>query len=274
MKSNTNLDFTVAAHLREIHEIEFTSRCQLACRYCPHPKMKRAKADMTEATFQRVLAHLQHLCAAGTQGEVSMTGIGEAILHPQFVEWMHWLREVIGADRRLVLATNGLAITAELAREIKAANCIVYVSTHRPEKAGPALELLRAAGVTCGVNTAFVDDAIDWAGQVPWHVSAQTKVCEYLARRWCAIRQDGSVNTCCMDAEGLHPIGHVMQPVGSIGTFVTPICAACHLAAPVDFRVGNVWSDEILAEVERQKQQPQEAQVRNEVKSVSIGANS
>lgn len=261
MKPNTNLRFDIGAHVLEIHEVEFSSRCNLACRYCPHPKMARPKADMTEATFERVLVHLRHLCDAGTQGEVSLTGIGEAILHEHFVPWMHRVRQVIGADRKLVVATNGILVTPALVAEFKRANATVFVSTHRPEKAGPAVELLRNAGVTFGTNTAFVDSAMDWAGQVPWYVSAETKLCAYLQKRWVAVRQDGAVNTCCMDAESLHPTSHVDQPVGTLVTFPTKLCEGCHQAVPLDFRINNSWPEEVLAH-----KRQQEAQVTNEVK--------
>lgn len=241
---NTNLDHSVSMPVREIHEVEFSSRCNLACRYCPHPKMARPKADMTEETFALVLAHVRYLCVTGTQGEVSMTGIGEAIMHPQFVPWMRHLRETIGAARKLVLATNGVAMTPELAREISAAGCITYVSTHRPEKAGPALEMLRSAGCIIGTNTAFVDSAMNWAGQVEWFVSAKPALCSYLGKSWCAVRQDGSVDACCMDAEDLYPIGHVADPLGSLRVRAVKLCEACHMVAPREFRVGQRWPDE------------------------------
>lgn len=237
--------------VREIHEIEFTSRCNLACKYCPHPKMTRAKADMTGDIFAATLDHIEYLCNAGTQGEVSMTGIGEAILHPEFVNWMHMIRHTIGPKRKLVLATNGIRMTPEIARELKRNDVTVYVSLHRPEKAGPAIELLKQHRVSYGYNAAFVDSSIDWAGQVKWHVSMPTRQCEYLSRRWVAIRQDGSVNTCCMDAESLYPLGSVLDPVGSLQTHATPLCDACNLTVPQEFR---------------QTTAHQEAQVTNEVK--------
>lgn len=236
---NTNLNPTRIEPVREIHEVEFSSRCNLACRYCPHPKMERAKADMTEATFARVLAHIRHLCAAGTQGEVSMTGIGEAILHPQFVPWMHALREVIGPRRKLVLATNGVAMTPELAHQIGIAKAITYVSTHRPEKAGPAMEMLRAEHCQIGTNTAFVNEAMNWAGQVKWHVSQRPSYCQYLEQGWCAVRQDGSVDACCMDALDKYPIGSIYDEPGSLTMRTTALCPDCNMVAPARFRVGG-----------------------------------
>lgn len=253
MKFNTNIAQGIRVPLREIHEIEFSSRCNLACKYCPHPKMSRAKADMTAETFHRTMMHVTHLCQAGTQGEVSLTGIGEAILHPEFVPWMHWLREVIGPRRKLVVATNGVSMTPELARELSSARAQVFVSTHRPEKAGRAVEMLKSAGCIIGINTAFVDSAMDWAGQVDWYVSMSISVCTYLQKGWGAVRQDGSVNTCCMDAESAHPVGHVSDDVGTLETHVTPLCAECNLVVPLELREEQVWPLELVRAVDEQR---------------------
>lgn len=238
---NFDLDYAHMEPVRELHEVEFSSRCNLACRYCPHPKMERPKADMTEETFEAFLAHLRYLCLAGTQGEVSMTGIGEAILHPRFVEWMHELRATIGPYRKLVLATNGVAMTEELAREIARAKVCTYVSTHRPEKAGPALQMLKEAGCATGTNTAFVDEAMDWAGQVGWYVSQKPSVCAYLQRSWCAVRQDGSIDACCMDAEDKYPIGSVRDAPGTLRVRAVKLCETCNLLAHKRFRHSKEW---------------------------------
>jgi hypothetical protein len=225
-----------ATPLREIHEIEFTSQCNLRCRYCPHPKMQRAKADMTRETFDATMRHVQHYVDQGTQGEVSLTGIGETLMHPVFKPWARMVRQVIGKYRKLVLSTNGLLMTHDMAEFMASLDMHVYVSGHRPEKAGPAIELLKAAGCKVGANTAFMDNAIDWAGQVDWFVSTDAHMCAYLQKRWAAVRQDGSVNTCCMDAESLFPIGSVCDEVGSLRTWATKVCEGCSMVVPNEFR--------------------------------------
>jgi MoaA/NifB/PqqE/SkfB family radical SAM enzyme len=93
-----------------VKQIEITSRCNLACIYCPHPKMQRPKVDMSEETFAATLDLVRHYCEAGTQGELSITGIGEALLHPSFPEWLARAREVIGPSRPLTFSTNGLLL--------------------------------------------------------------------------------------------------------------------------------------------------------------------
>jgi len=215
-----------------IHEIELSSRCNLACKYCPHPKLERAKADMPWPVFQRALDHVEFYCRQGTQGELSLTGIGEAILHPYFFEALIMARSAIGRHRPLTLATNGVAMTPEIARILRQTGVQVYVSTHRPEKAGPALEMLKKEGAAVGTNMAFVDNAFDWAGQVKWHASAERRPCEYLTQGWGVIRQDGSVTTCCLDAHAKHAIGHVDDEPGSLKTHITTLCSGCHMVPP------------------------------------------
>lgn len=218
--------------VREIHEIEFTSVCNLACVYCPHPQLQRPKRHMLGDTFDRVLEQLEHLCVAGTQGEVSLTGIGETTLHPEFYDWVCEIRRVIGFDRKLVMSTNGLTMTRLMAKFLRVQQMDVYVSLHRPEVAGKAIQLLREAGCRHGHNHAFVDSALDWAGQVEWMNTAPKTVCQYLQQAWVAVREDGEINTCCMDAHSKYPLGSVFDPIGSLTTSVTDLCAGCHLVVP------------------------------------------
>lgn len=221
-----------ALPVREIHEIELSSVCSLACPYCCHPTLQRPKAHMPWDVFERTLEHIAWLCKAGTQVEVSLTGIGEAILYPRFTEALWMVRKVIG-DRKLIMATNGVDMTPELARELAAANCGVYVSLHRPEVATLAMNMLRDAGCPMGTNTAFVDSAMDWAGQVEWHVSIpKHHTCGYLTNGWAVVRQDGSINACCMDAHGKHKLATVWDAPGTLVTNVIPLCTNCNFKVP------------------------------------------
>lgn len=225
----------ITVPIREVHELELSSLCNLACVYCPHPVLQREKANMEWATFEAALDHVRYYVAAGTQGELSLTGIGEAILYPRFSSAVERCRMVIG-DRLLVMATNGVALNDEHIRVLKEHRVRVYVSLHRPEVAVPALNRLKAAGVEVGTNHAFIDSAIDWAGQVEWHASAARRQCDYLGKGWAVVRQCGGVDACCQDAHNLYPIGHVGDKPGSWRTHVTPLCEKCHLYVPKHFQ--------------------------------------
>lgn len=224
-----------AIPVREIHEIELSSICNLACVYCPHPNLKRAKGDMPWETFERTLEHVAYLCRAGTQGEVSLTGLGEALLYPRFEEAARRVREVVG-QRVIVLSTNGLAVTRELARLLCELHIGVYVSLHRPEVATPALVMLQEAGCGTATNTGFVDSSLDWAGQVEWHVSAPRVQCGYLTQGWAVVRQNGDIDACCMDAHDLHPIATVWDEPGTLMTHATPLCGGCNFSVPKELR--------------------------------------
>jgi hypothetical protein len=217
--------------VREIHEIELSSVCNLTCRYCPHPKLERAKAHMAWETFERTLEHVAYYCEHGTQGEVSLTGIGEAILYPRFVEALLRVRETIG-PRNIVMATNGVALTKDIAEVLAKLRVITFVSTHRPEKAGVAWQMLKDAGAVTGINTAFVDSSIDWAGQVKWHTAAPSHDCTYLGAAWAVVRQDGSVNACCMDAHSKYKLATVWDEPGTLVTRPIGLCGSCHLKVP------------------------------------------
>ncbi len=190
---------------------------------------------MSWETFERTLEHVQYLCEKGTQGEVSLTGIGEAILHPRFIEAVFRVREVV-QGRQITLATNGVDMTPDLAEVLAKLRVVTYVSTHRPEKAGPAWQMLKDAGAITGLNTAFVDSSIDWAGQVKWHTAAKSHDCTYLGLGWGVVRQDGSVNACCMDAHGKHRLASVWDELGSLMTRPIGLCANCHLTVPAHLR--------------------------------------
>ena len=213
--------------IRTIHQVELSSRCNLRCQYCPHPKMKRAKQDMDWPTFRRTIALAKHLGGP----ELSLTGMGEAMLHPDFCEMARYARNEL-PDMWFLLATNGICLTkdttGELVQCLKECRISVYVSTHRPEIAGKAIEILCANGVQCSTNTAFVTSGFDWAGQADWHgVKAPPSKCQYIAQQWGCVLADGTIVNCCMDAEGLHPAGHVNDPLPTLSQI--PLCQKCHL---------------------------------------------
>jgi hypothetical protein len=220
--------------LTEIHEIELSSRCNLACIYCPHPTMTRPKVDMSWDVFYAAVRLAQKLDKAGTQKELSFTGIGEALLHPE------WGLMIVHARALLpfvpfLLATNGIEIAKLRDDEIdvlRDQSVTVYVSLHRPELAAPAIEALKRRGVSHFVNHAFVDSSMDWAGQVPWYVSMRKQECQYLKRGWGVVRVDGRITTCCMDAHTLHAFGTVFDPLESLKLSAHSLCGSCNLSVP------------------------------------------
>ena len=225
--------------VRQIHQIELSTRCNLKCRYCPHfPELPRSKEDMTEETFCAALDLVQHYVRQGTQTELSLTGIGEAMLHPRFVEYAIRAREVVGPHRQLTLTTNGILLDDAMAAAIAPLRPAVFISLHRPEKAGLAIEIAKRHGILAGVNASFATSAFDWAGSMKnWFVSAPKIPCDYLKQGWAVILVDGRVATCCLDVDGSSTIGQVTDNPEML--MLKPWksekgagCEFCHMSVP------------------------------------------
>ena len=90
--------------LTTIHQIEPTSECNLRCKYCPHPKMLRVKKHMDMFIFEQALDIVRYFVKQGTQGELSLTGVGEPTMHPYLVDMVKHSRDVLGPDRLLLFS--------------------------------------------------------------------------------------------------------------------------------------------------------------------------
>ena len=228
--------------IRHIHQIEMTSRCNLRCRYCPSPHLPRPKIDMTEAYYKQTLRWARHfMIAAGGQRELNLAGIGESTLHPDFVRFVFLAREAMGDGVMLALATNGLLMTDELAAAIAPARPAVWVSMHRPEKAGPAVEVLKKHNLLYGVSVDPALAAIDWAGQVKWHVSAGAKrECQWVKHGRVFVMADGRVSRCCLDASGVGVFAHVDDDLRRFETSPYVLCRTCDQDVGVPFEQEQV----------------------------------
>lgn len=213
-----------------IHQIELTSRCNLRCTYCPSPTLQRPKLDMTMAHFEAALRWVNLFVREGSQKELNLAGIGESTLHPDFIAMLKIARTVVGPDVRLVLATNGLIATEELARAFAETNTRVWVSLHRPEKAGLAVALYRRHGVLEGASSDPSVNGNDWAGQVDWISSGNRIPCQWIRDGKVMVMADGRVTACCLDASGCGVVGHIMDPIPPdlFKTHPYSLCGACY----------------------------------------------
>jgi hypothetical protein len=215
-----------------VHQIEVTTFCNLRCVYCPSPKLEKhrgqPKMHMDLPTFGRALEWAMHLDRDGTQGELSITGIGETLMHP---DWMTLIAEARGAlpHAYINFSTNGLLLDDNACAFLAKHEIKVFVSLHRPEKAGPAIERAKAHGILETHNASAAISSFDWAGQVDWHVSAPPAPCEWLRQGWANILVDGRISTCCLDAAGVGIVGHVNDnPAHGAQLAPYSLCAGCH----------------------------------------------
>ena len=213
--------------LRDIHQIEMTSHCNLRCKYCPSPHLGREKLHMSDAHYRRALTWVRYFRGVGTQGELNLAGIGESTMHPEFVRNVFLAREAVGEGHPILFATNGLLMTNELAMEIAPARPRVWVSLHRPERAGPAVEALKRAGLLVGVSSDPSLSAINWAGQVDWFVSSPGRECAWVKGGWAFVMADGRVSRCCLDATGEGVFAHVDDDLQKFRTSPYSLCRSC-----------------------------------------------
>ena len=211
-----------------IKQIEFSSRCNLACHYCPHSKMPRPKLDMSMATFERTLLWLTHFRDAGTQGELSLQGIGESTLHPDFIPMMQGVREVL-PDHYILFSTNGLVLDEEMVQAAALFHIRIDVSLHRPERAVYAVELAKKYGVLGVAGSAAATTPVDWAGQVDHPLGVPRYPCPWLRKGGVSIMATGKITTCCFDTDESGVIGDVAaDPAIPILTQPWHLCATCH----------------------------------------------
>lgn len=216
--------------IRAIHQVELTSRCNLACVYCVHPTMPRGKDDMSHDVFLAALKWAATFSGNGVQTEFNLCGIGESTLHPRFVEYVALARQALGADMPIVFATNGLTMTPELAKELAPYKPKVGVSLHRPEMAGPAIEALKKYDLLAWVGSDAATASVDWAGQVKWHVSAPKGMeCMWVKSGRVFVMSDGRMTTCCFDGAGTEVIGNIKE-LDLQTHFTRPyrLCKNCH----------------------------------------------
>lgn len=182
---------------------------------------------MEHHNFVMALGWASHFARRGTQQELNLAGIGESTMHPRFVEYVAMAREQLGPNMDIVLATNGLLVDDALARALRPYRPRVWVSMHRPEKAGPAIEALKAVGLLAGVSADPSLAAIDWAGQVKWHRSHAPSRCAWIDTGRVMVMADGRVTTCCLDASGDGVVAHVAEDLKQVSLKPYKLCATC-----------------------------------------------
>jgi len=184
---------------------------------------------MSDAVWKQTLDWVAyyHQRNQGTQ-ELNLAGIGESTLHPNFVRYVHEAREVVGPDSLLTFTTNGLLITEELAQALAPAKVAVGVSLHRPEKAGPAIAILRRYGLFWAASADPSLNPTNWAGQVNWIVAGHgRRPCVWVRGGAVFVMADGRVSRCCYDASGVGVFATIDDDLTQLATSPYVLCRTC-----------------------------------------------
>ncbi|HPA44137.1 MAG TPA: radical SAM protein [bacterium] len=99
-----------ARHPREI-QIELTNRCNFACRMCPHTTGAIPREDLSLDILDRLLA------ATPPIRNVVLTGWGEPLLHPRFLQAIDRIGDAWPSSN-IRFTTNGSLLDEELARAL------------------------------------------------------------------------------------------------------------------------------------------------------------
>lgn len=231
--------------VRTLHQIEVTSRCNLACVYCLQPILQRPKQDMTPETWERALSWVRYFIERGTQGdELVLYGTGEPLLHPRFAAMLADARAVLGQHREIIFTTNGLLVDERLIAALDQVRpARVWVSLHRPEKAQRAVQLLKAAGLLAGFSTEAATAPMNWAGQVAWPVDVAAPeghnlACRHFVEGWAYVDSAGRIGSCCnLDDQADGVVGHVAETPHPIAVGPYALCAACWHTQPAPHQV-------------------------------------
>ena len=219
--------------IEQIHQVEVTSLCNLRCVYCPSPKLEQIRGQEKQHMEMEVWHRTLEWCKAlPNQGELSITGIGETLLHPEWREIIKTAREAL-PGHFINFSTNGLLLDDDACAHLAEHQVGVYVSLHRPEKAGPAINAAKRAGIYIEENASAALASMDWAGQVDWEVSAPENLpCGWLRNAWANVLVDGRITTCCLDAAAKGVVGTVFDEPGSLSVQPYELCTTCHMVVP------------------------------------------
>jgi MoaA/NifB/PqqE/SkfB family radical SAM enzyme len=89
--------------------IEITTRCNLACRFCMRTRMGISGKDMTFETFSRIIERIPHAY------RITFVGLGEPLLHPDIIRFVNLVKAY---GKRAALVTNGQTLDREIAGEL------------------------------------------------------------------------------------------------------------------------------------------------------------
>ena len=228
--------------MRSVYNIEITSICQNSCGYCPHKDLVRGKRE--RHMHLEVWNMCLHWLKRFNQDTVCLNGFGEPLLHPHLMEWIKDLNE-IGISP--YFSTNGELFTPEIAKQLGELGInYISISPHSEKSRVLVDDIIRSAQVLPSVEFPFVfgkkypipisiSDGFrrlphTWAGQTGEPINPHWGwACEFIPEEKCTILSDGTVATCCIDAEPSVSLGNIMDVnLETLKSKKMALCDKCH----------------------------------------------
>jgi len=219
--------------MKTIYQVEVSNHCNLTCHYCPHPGQKRSKGNMSLETFERVL----ELHITLQQRRVALHNFGDPLMHPNIVEFVRMAKAKVGL---VTMSTNGVALTKDMALQLKEAGLDLLAISKHTNDADAAIEVAESIDLRMTVRKKFDHD---WGGTAKPHKVHFRPITERDLPLSCAFLQDqmavvlwnGDVNVCCVDAEGRGVVGNVRE-ANITSQVLAPIslCGNCYYRRSFD----------------------------------------
>ena len=190
---------------------------------------------MTDEIFARTLVWRDWCLAKGhndTRGEVNLSGTGETLLHPRAAQYVAELRQRYGSELKIVIPTNGLCLTDELAEALAPSAPILLISTHVPLKAARAVQIAKKHGIYGSAELAPVQTPNDWGGQVEWIKPDYRYPCLWLHMREVFVDSEGRICPCSLDITGESAVAHVTDAPRELKPKPWRICKTCYQEIP------------------------------------------
>jgi hypothetical protein len=221
-----------------IKNLEIASVCSFACVYCPCKDQgeHREVGLMSEEVFTKSLEWLKVFVRNGTQAELNFFGVGEALLHPNFLDMLQRTRDVMPRYLPLIMNTNGTHVTEELVREmVRIGLDKIDITDHDAETTMKAMRIFRKVGIKHGYSRDAIINPNNWGGLVKGWIDGfdhRQSLCPWVTRGQVMIMSNGDVTRCCQDAFARGVLCTVWDNLPEFDHTPFVQCATCHEIIP------------------------------------------
>lgn len=174
-------------------QVELVGYCNLKCSYCPQPTMKRPKGFMSKDTFNKVMTLVE---MAPEKHPIAFHNFGEPLMHPQIMEYLTIAKDHVPFVR---MSTNAVMLTDHRIYQLKETGIDeLVISLHQPVP-DHIIQLAQDVLPKVTVYGRTEEENHDW-GKTHDGVSYGQK-CVFRDFNTYVVLWDGSINTCCIEAE-------------------------------------------------------------------------